>query len=476
MKKLSAFLVLVMLICTLLPVLHAEATMNVSCSACTLQVSAIDIITRKGHTIVRSTGSTNPQQNVNSIEFQYDFETQQAEFVGRFRDDAPIALVYVGGFSDELAFITDPDLVILTVNGQPLEVDENVKYAESIGWQNAKNVLPNGRRCLVFPIELTRQGSVTEYSVSAESVINGVRVKETFDFTVKLTNTHEYKDERTASIASFACSNADVYRIGDRIYLDRPRTASGETCVEITFADENGLPFTCITWADQTTCEKEGQSAALYLAESCKLKDSAAKFKLDNAASPSRRREVVFHLETQNAQYATEKYTIIERYDVEPCDPKGIYFAQTEKTMTVGSAYEPIVLSIATEAAVRTNPAGTLEILAGENTAQQVIDVSDGKTVLATKPGVAYITARYTMGSTVYESSSMKITVTGSASKPCEPYYVLCRNLNVRSDASLDSAKVGMFHRGDEVQILSIVDGWALTAQGTYLSAQYLSK
>lgn len=140
----------------------------------------------------------------------------------------------------------------------------------------------------------------------------------------------------------------------------------------------------------------------------------------------------------------------------------------------MGGAFEPIVMGVATGVPVRTNNAGRLDLLAGENTAQQVIDVTDGKIVIATKPGVAYITARYTMGNTVYDASSMKIIVTDAETAAYESYYVLCRNLHVRSAASLESEKTGMLHRGDEVQVVSIVKGWALTAQGDYVSARYL--
>ena len=473
MKRPLAFFVLVLLLCAMLPALNAQTAMNVAQSAYNLRVTSIDVRTifHGKYTIVDRVASSGRKLGVNTIAYEYDFEEENAEFVGRFYEDAPVALVCVDGFSEEIAAIQEPDLVVITVNGQALKVEEGVKYADYIGWQNENK---DGKFCVVFPIQLTQQGGEYEYTICVEALVNDTRVRETAQIAVKLINTHEYKKEKTASIATLQGENVDAYIVGERIYLDHPQTASGETSVTATFADEQGLPFACITWAEQTACEKEGQKAALYLESACKLEDSAAEYRLDSMAAPARYRKAVFHLETQDALYSTKEYTIVERFDVEVRDPKGVYFAQEEQTLAVGGAFEPIVMGVATGVPVRTNNAGRLELLAAENTAQQVIDVTDGKTVIATKPGVAYITARYTMGNTVYDASSMKIIVTDAEAAAYESYYVLCRNLHVRSAASLESEKTGMLHRGDEVQVVSIAKGWALTAQGDYVSARYL--
>lgn len=471
MKRTAAILLAAVLLLLPLCCVHAETVFSYTRDAYGLRVSSIDLITSLNgkYTVLRQTRTTGRIVGSTQIRYEYDFEQEKPDFIGRFEEDAPVALVTVDGFSAQLAAIQDPDLVVVTVDGLPIAVPENDAYRDDVGWCNANK---DGLYCVVFPIQLTKTGGVATYTVCVQALVDGVRVTETVPITVTLCNTHEYKDERTLRIAALDGQNVDAYLLGDRIYLDHPATATGASAVRITFADETGAPFDTVAWAAQTTCAHPDQSAVLYLEEECRLRQSQAEYCLDAADDAERSRKVTFAVETQNALYRTQAFTIVQRFDVPVLDPKGIYFAQNEYTLPVGGTLQPIVLSVATDEPVRTTTAGRLELLPALGTDAQILDLVDGSNVIAVKPGTACIIARYTLGDRVYTASSMRITVCEQA----QHMTVLCRALNVRQAPSVTAPRIGMLHRGDAVEVVSIQDGWALTAQGQYVCAQYLTR
>lgn len=227
-----------------------------------------------------------------------------------------------------------------------------------------------------------------------------------------------------------------------------------------------------IAWAGQTACAQPNRSAALYLEKECRLERSSAEYLLDQGADPLRHRKATFCVETEEALYRSPEYTLVQRQDVPAEDPRGLYFAQSECVLPVGGVFRPVVLSVATSEPVRTNAAGRLELLPGPGTDAQVLDVSDGTTVVATRPGTAYLTARYVLGERVYETGSMKLVVYERTQR----MTVLCRTLNIRQRPSAAAPRTGVLRRGDAVQVVQVEDGWALTAQGQYVCAQYLGR
>ena len=261
----------------------------------------------------------------------------------------------------------------------------------------------------------------------------------------------------------------DAYIVGSKIYLDLAEKDEatglyGKT-VDITFGDENGANFTKVTWASNP-------AKILKLDKEVKLDKSTATY----YAAPEnmdKKTKLSFKLETADAIYETKEYTVVVRTGVVEADPKGIYFAESTKTIKVGESYAPVVMGVATGKKVNA------DILPGTKTDLQVIDIDDKK-VIGTKEGVAYITATYqAVGQNKpYTSSSMKIIVTEGEVAPAgtTTYYVTCRNLNVRKGAGTSYAKAGMLHRGDKVEVVSISKNWAKLANGTYVSAKYIAK
>ena len=209
-----------------------------------------------------------------------------------------------------------------------------------------------------------------------------------------------------------------------------------------------------------------------------KLDKSAANFRVENCESANGKK-VTFKLETASAIYETKEYTVVTRTGIVESDPKGIYFAESTKTIKVGESYTPVVMGVATgkkvDAKVTYGKDGQ-----GTKVNAQYVDVEDGATVIGTQEGVAYITASYKTNNGVeYTASSMKIVVAGAtevAPAGTTTYYVTCRNLNVRKGAGTSYAKAGMLHRGDKVEVVSISKNWAKLANGTYVSAKYIAK
>ena len=445
-KTLAIVLALAMVLC-MIPAAFAATT---------------QVITDKNYSTItvvdaESNAKLGDATNANSVTAKYDYEAIKAVVTGKFTEDKKMALVKVNGFE------SFSDITSVTVDGKDLKVNELAAYYSQVGF--------NGNT-VTFPVELTKAGYTDSYLITVKGKIGTVETTETAKISVTLKNTAEYKNAKTAVIKSISSNQKDMdaYIVGSKIYLDLAEKDEatglyGKT-VDITFGDENGANFTKVTWASNP-------AKILKLDKEVKLDKSTATY----YAAPEnmdKKTKLSFKLETSDAIYETKEYTVVVRTGVVEADPKGIYFAESTKTIKVGESYAPVVMGVATGKKVNA------DILPGTKTDLQVIDIDDKK-VIGTKEGVAYITATYqAVGQNKpYTSSSMKIIVTEGEVAPAEgttTYYVTCRTLNVRKGAGTSYAKAGKLHRGDKVEVVSISKNWAKLANGTYVSAKYIAK
>ena len=446
-KTLAIVLALAMVLC-MIPAAFAATT---------------QVITDKNYNIkvypANSSTVLGEATNANSVTAKYDYEKIDSVVTGKFTEDKKMAIVEVGGFA---AF---DSVTSVTVDGKDLQVNDLASYKGSVGYLNKAQVN--------FPVELTKAGYTDSYVITVKGKVGEVETTETAKVSVTLKNTAEYKNAKTAVIKSISSNQKDMdaYIVGSKIYLDLAEKDEatglyGKT-VDITFGDENGANFTKVTWASNP-------AKILKLDKEVKLDKSTATY----YAAPEnmdKKTKLSFKLETSDAIYETKEYTVVVRTGVVEADPKGIYFAESTKTIKVGESFAPVVMGVATGKKVNA------DILPGTKTDLQVIDIDDKK-VIGTKEGVAYITATYqAVGQNKpYTSSSMKIIVTEGEVAPAEgtttTYYVTCRTLNVRKGAGTSYAKAGKLHRGDKVEVVSISKNWAKLANGTYVSAKYIAK
>lgn len=446
-KTLAIVLALAMVLC-MIPAAFAATT---------------QVITDKNYNIkvypANSSTVLGEATNANSVTAKYDYEKIDSVVTGKFTEDKKMAIVEVSGFA---AF---DSVTSVTVDGKDLQVNDLASYKGSVGYLNKAQVN--------FPVELTKAGYTDSYVITVKGKVGDVETTETAKVSVTLKNTAEYKNAKTAVIKSISSKQKDMdaYIVGSKIYLDLAEKDEatglyGKT-VDITFGDENGANFTKVTWASNP-------AKILKLDKEVKLDKSTATY----YAAPEnmdKKTKLSFKLETSDAIYETKEYTVVVRTGVVEADPKGIYFAESTKTLKVGESYTPVVMGVATGKKVNA------DILPGTKTDLQVIDIDDKK-VIGTKEGVAYITATYqAVGQNKpYTSSSMKIIVTEGEVAPAEgsttTYYVTCRTLNVRKGAGTSYAKAGKLHRGDKVEVVSISKNWAKLANGTYVSAKYIAK
>lgn len=445
-KTLAIVLALAMVLC-MIPAAFAATT---------------QVITDKNYSTItvvdaESNAKLGEATNANSVTAKYDYEAIKAVVTGKFTEDKKMALVKVNGFE------SFSDITSVTVDGKDLKVNELAAYYSQVGF--------NGNT-VTFPVELTKAGYTDSYLITVKGKIGAVETTETAKISVTLKNTADYKNAKTAVIKSISSNQKDMdaYIVGSKIYLDLAEkdeaTGLNGKTVDITFGDENGANFTKVTWASDP-------AKILKLVKEVKLDKSTATY-YTAPENMDKKTKLSFKLETSDAIYETKEYTVVVRTGVVEADPKGIYFAESTKTIKVGESFAPVVMGVATGKKVNA------DILPGTKTDLQVIDIDDKK-VIGTKEGVAYITATYqAVGQNKpYTSSSMKIIVTEGEVAPAEgttTYYVTCRNLNVRKGAGTSYAKAGMLHRGDKVEVVSISKNWAKLANGTYVSAKYIAK
>lgn len=467
-KTLAIVLALAMVLC-MIPAAFAAQTKTITDKSYNINVTSY------GPMAAGATAATASDKAVNSLTFKYNFEEEKEDVTGKFTEDKKMALVTITGFDKDLE---KADKVAVTVDGKDLQVNAGADYASQINIYD-----PWTEKKVVFPVELTKAGYSDTYLVTVKATVNGVEITETAKISLTLKNGADYKTAKTATITGVSTDNKalDAYIVGSKIYLDFVSgNIAGTTNeqIKLTFADENGAKFSGVTWAYKSGIfmpQKDGVAAA----DGVKLdKKSAANFRVENCESANGKK-VTFKLETANAIYETKEYTVVTRTGIVEADPKGIYFAESTKTIKVGESYTPVVMGIATgkkvDAKVTYGKDGQ-----GTKVNAQYVDVEDGATVIGTQEGVAYITASYKTNNGVeYVASSMKIIVAGEAEVApagTTTYYVTCRNLNVRKGAGTSYAKAGMLHRGDKVEVVSISKNWAKLANGTYVSAKYIAK
>ena len=468
--SLAIVLALAMVLC-MIPAAFADLNETVSDKSYTLTVYPVD----KDGAVVNS--AFNRETNTNSITVKYNYEDLDEVTTGKFTEDKKVALVEVSGFNSNGKDLTD---VEVTIDGKNLEVNELADYVGETGWMNNSQVN--------FPVELTKAGYTDTYliEVTGKYEQNGetVNYKETAKITLKLENTAEYKNAKTATISKIESKDRemDAYIVGSKIYLDFVTSSARdmEDAVEITFKDNNGDLFDAVTWAYQPS-SKESDKGAVFAIDEQKLDDSKATYDVNARyckGTDGYFQEVVFKLETGSSIYETKEYDVVVRTGIVEADPKGIYFAESTKTIKIGEEYTPVVMGVATNKKV------DADILPGTGTDRQVIDIDDN-VVIGTQEGVAYITASYKPAGVdqTYTSNSMKITVTAGnvdddddTTTDGKTYMVTASSLRVRSGAGTNFSQIGSLKNGATVKVESIANGWAKLENGGYVSAQYLAE
>ena len=477
--SLAIVLALAMVLC-MIPAAFADLNETVTDKSYNLKVYAVD---KNG---VAVSSPLNTETNANSITAKYNYEKMDAVVTGKFTEDKKMAIVEVKGFNTANKPLTD---VEITIDGKDLEVNELASaYKGSVGWMNGNQVN--------FPVELTKAGYTDTYLIEVtgkyQQGTETVNYKETAKISVKLENTAEYKNAKTATISKIESTDRDefdAYIVGSKIYLDVVDVKGADaflSSLKLTFKDNNGDLFDVVTWA-YTASSEAGERLSIFKVEEeggDKLTDSAMEYTVRLGAAEDNAKlmnDVSFELETQNAIYETKEYDVVVRYGIKEADPKGIYFAESSKTIKIGEEYTPVVMGVATGKKVDAT------IVPGDRTDLQVIDVTDGETVIGTREGVAYITAEYKPAGMseyqTYKTNAMKITVTAGnvdddddTTTDGKTYIVTASSLRVRSGAGTNFSQIGSLKNGATVKVESIANGWAKLENGGYVSAQYLAE
>ena len=481
-KTLAIVLALAMVLC-MIPATFADTSKTISDKSYDLAVFSWD---GANDDFGKSLGE---ETKANSVTAKYNYQEEKADETGKFTEDKKMSIVRVVGFDDIFKTATDIEVFI---DGKKLEVNENASYHDITSEFN------QSYSAVYFPAELTKAGYTDTYliTVKGKGTIGGetVNVTETAKVTVKFENNASYKNAKTATISKIESDNRelDAYIVGSKIYLDF--VDNGKQLVDsldITFKNENGSLFNTVTWASQTDFKDKPddstEGAAIYLDAEDKLEDSKFTYSVNgdkNVVEADKFKEVVFKLETSNAIYETKKYDIVVRTQVKESDPKGIYFAESTKTIRIGESYTPVVLGVATNKKVDAKlyiGYRLPEVEGGKPTDvnNDVLDIDD-KTVIGTKEGVAFIYAEYTTNDgKTYVGSSAKITVTAGEvvdENESSTYRVTASSLNVRKGPGTSYAKAYSLSNGQTVKVDSIANGWAKLSDGNYVSAQYLVK
>lgn len=476
-KTLAIVLALAMVLC-MIPAAFAATT--------TIQGDGYNLVVWSWDEGKLSSSPLGDEDSGNSVSAEYNYEDEDEDITGQFTENKKMAILEIKGWDSRIAAANDADITV-TVDGKKLEVNRYSEYGEIdlIGWSENDSVY--------MPLELTKAGYTDTYYVEVKAKIGDDTIIETAKISVRLENTAAYKNSKTAYITNIESQDRvlDAYIVGDKMYFDFVGNATNydpvgwenreySETVKITFADNNHDAFDVVTWAYEALDVDNGNKyLAPVKAEKVdgrwgkKLDDSALEYNLyDLTDEPT----VTFELETASAIYETKEYEIVYRDNVVEADPKGIYFADTAKTIKIGESYSPVVMGVATNRKV------DADLVIGQGTDKQVIDIDDDTTVIGTQEGVAYITAKYiTNDGKEYTSSSMKITVTAQGAtddddKDGKTYMVTASSLRVRSGAGTNFSQIGSLKNGATVKVESIANGWAKLENGGYVSAQYLAE
>lgn len=473
MKKIiSIVLALTLLLCMNTTVFAATSNESVSGKSYNLNAYAVTGKNTLSSTLGTATGA-------NSLTANYYYENIDEVTTGKFTQDAKMAIVEVAGFEDSK--IAGGDIEV-AIDGKTFDESDftNSYYSGNVGYNGGT---------LKFPVELTKAGYSDTYLIVITSTDgDGYTYEETAKITVKVVNKSAYKTAKTATISKISGDGVSAYIVGSKIYLDYSASSANDTAdMDVTFKDEDGALFSVVAWAYAPSSDK-GTNKSIFTVNSdgVKLSDSAANYgiKASSRGTGDYIEDVFFALETSSYIYETKAYDVVIRTDVYATDPKGIYFAESSKTIAIGESYTPVVLSVSTSKKVDAdiNYGSYTTGGASEYVNQQYIDVEDGETVIGTQEGVSYITASYTFTSsnsttTTYNASSMKIIVTdsGTTTTDTTKMLVTCRVLNVRKGPGTSYSKTGKLTRGTSVEVVSVANGWAYLSDGTYVCYKYLS-
>ena len=446
MKKTLAIVLALVMVLAMIPAMSAHTTEYKTVTDKSYDLTIASVNDNGKEAAVYGNTAT----KTNSITFEYIWSNLKADTTGRYTDDVVMGAVGIEGWDADIVAGTTKSV---TIDGKVL-ADEDASD-----------------NLIAFPVELTKAGYTDTFVVTVVAELGDKQITETAKVSIKLVNKETYKAEKTAIITNIATEKGAVasYIVGDKIYLDYV-DAKADAQIKLTFADEAGKAFTGKVWATQIA----GKNIWLPAGEVV-LDKSAAVYAVNGKNDV----KVKFTLDAADTDYATKEYAIVAREFVQEEDPKGIYFAETTKTIAMGEKFSPVVLGVKTGKQV----AAKLDL--GIYADAQVIDLIGNDTVIGTREGVAYVTASYTTNANpknTYYATAMKVIVTlpGESIPALDPaaevYYVTCRALNVRAGAGTSYKKVDLIHRGDAVKVVELKNGWAKLADGTYVCAKYIAK
>ncbi len=470
MKKTICVLLLAVLCLLSVPGISGDERLECSGKKYNLEITDVDLFehtsafTGEVFRALEVTATTGRKEQVNAIEFKYDFEEEKAEKRGKFVEDAPVALVKMDGFCTELTSITETELVIVLVDGVQLAA-KGTDYDDYVGWQNVYG----GDYGVVFPVELTKEGSETLHTIEVYYLVDGYVVSETAEITVNLINTHGYKDEAALRIKDIECEGAECYMVGNKIYVEHPKGTVGTKELKLTFAKADGSVFKEIGWVQET--ESKGGVGAISLGKETRLKDSYAVFALDQNATQEQSTDILIRVETEKCWYISEKLSVVQRFDVEPKELIGVRFAEKVIQVAVGEEVKPQIVEVENGETVRDGLWYKVTLLPeGDNG----VAYAEGDTLLGVRCGEGVLRAKVlTSDGKVLETGSVRVVVTEGKS---ESYAVSCRKLNVRAGAGTGFPVVAQVMRGEVLSVVSVQDGWARLSDGSYVCAKYLSK
>lgn len=406
------------------------------------------------------------------VSFEYNLNGLKATTADKFADDKYMAMVTVDGFN---TFPITGTPAAITVNGKKLEVGTKVFEAKATGTS------------VSFPIELPKSGINMNYEIVVEFEVTSGTAPDPIVTTLKReiakikvsgANSAIYKDERKASF-SVSAKDGNAYIVGSTVYVDYEGVIIDTDELTFTLKNDAGALFSEVAYA-------KSEKAALALKTPLtddgdkKLNDKSAVVTIPafNAASTDLTAKLSGNkltVETRTAKYVTSEFDIIARAKVAKVDPKGIYFAESTKTIKIGESYTPVVMGVVTNLPVKD---AELKMSATSSQELSLINIIDKKTVYGLAAGSTYITAEYT----TYTASSMKITVLNELFQgPATGIekYVTCRTLNVRAGAGTSYKIVGKLSRNTKVAVLETANGWSKISfnGGTaYVSDKYLAK
>lgn len=469
MRKIVSCVLAAVLCLLMIPDVRAVGKTEINGRKYNIEVCTVDLfehtspITGQYFRAMETVSTTGRKEKVEQIELKYDFEEEKPERMGRFLEDAPVVFVKVDGFCKGLSAVTDKKLPVILVDGKELKA-EGADYEQDVGWQNI-----GGKYGVVFPLELTKEGSCGKHTVQVSYASEEGILCETAEFTVKLTNTHEYKAEKKLRIVNLECEGADAYLLGKRLYIDHPKGTSGGKKIRITFAKENGSLFSEIAWAQET--ESEGGVGALSLGKETRLDKSKADFSINQLATAKESTGVIFRVETKTEIYESDEISVSQRFQITPEVLKGVRFQAREIVLKVGEEIKPKIVEIEKGKEISSGLWYTVML---QPSGDIGVGFAEEDRLLGVRPGEGVLRAKViSSDGKMYETGSVKVRVQEGKG---EAYVVSCRKLNVRAGAGIGFARVGLLTRGSRVEVVKVLSGWALLSDGNFVCMKYLCR